>query len=270
MSNAIVLDKSFLQGTKATRLHELAASHRLLMSDALFYELLSNPEDRANCFAKFPRMNNPVDLVMHVGGLLRIEIDTHKPSGRPSSHIEDIRFQFNKALLGKGYQLPEEARIVVEEQTEELRSDVASFIDRVQVMSTIFPDLLSGSDTQRVAARKEAERVIASDTEAILKFYAQLELPAGHPPLPPVSLVTPEWALFRWLQVQLLFGLDVYRRYNGKIPSKLTSNMYEKFEHDVLDAQCLVLGVIEGSFATHELKLKEWYALIHPEGTLYQ
>lgn len=79
MRPTVVLDKSFLQGSKALRIHEMAESHRLLMSDALFYELLSNPKNRADCFAKFPKIDNPVELVQHVGGLLRREVESHHP-----------------------------------------------------------------------------------------------------------------------------------------------------------------------------------------------
>jgi len=85
MTSAIILDKSFLQGTKTSRIQELAAAHRLVVSDALFYELLTAPEPgRTRCFAKFPQTENPVDLVNHIGTMMRIEIDTHLPSGRPS------------------------------------------------------------------------------------------------------------------------------------------------------------------------------------------
>lgn len=251
-------------------MHELARSHRLLMSDVLFYELISNPEDRRKCFAKFQKLDNPVDLLKHVGSHLRMEIDTHRPSDKPSRHIEDIRFQFNEALLGSHYELPDDARAVVEEQTAELRGDVASFIEGARTISTLFPDLLLGSDTQRAAAKSEAEFVIATNTEALLRFYSQFESPIGEPPLPLAELVTPEWALFRWLQVKLLFALDLYSRYNGNIPSELTQKMYVRLEHDVLDAQYLILGVLEGSFATKEGKLKAWWALLCPEGSLYE
>ena len=55
MTHAIVLDKSFLQGSKKARIYQLAETHRLIVSDALFYELLTASEPgRSRCFAKFP------------------------------------------------------------------------------------------------------------------------------------------------------------------------------------------------------------------------
>ncbi len=44
---------------------------------------------------------------------------------------------------------------------------------------------------------------------------------------------------------------------------------YEKIEHYVLDAHYLILGALEGAFATREKKLQRWYLLLCPEGRLY-
>ena len=130
--------------------------------------------------------------------------------------------------------------------------------------------LLSGSDSDKENAKDEAIRIIATDTGSVLKFYSALEPPPGERPLPPAEIITPSWALFRWVQVQLLMSLDVFFRYNGKIPeaSALTCHWYEKIEHDLLDAEYLVLGVLEGSFATTELKLQSYWRLLRPDGVL--
>lgn len=269
MQSAIILDKSFLQGSKKTRIHELAQTHRLLVSDALFYELLTASEPgRSRCFSKFPPIDNPVDLVDHIGTLMRLEIDSHIPAGKPSTHCEKLRFQFNPRLVNPEYELPEEGLRSVNEQTAQLRSDVLSFIDRCSAIDSFFPKILVGSETQQVQAREEAERAIA-EPGALIPFYASLEPPPGQQPLPSASIVTEKWALYRWLQVQLLFSLDLYVRYRGAIPENISPTTYEKIEHDVLDAQVMMLGCLEGAFATREKKLIRWWNLICPDGTLY-
>lgn len=270
MQPAIILDKSFLQGSKKARIHELAQTHRLVVSDALFYELLTASEPgRSRCFAKFPLVANPVDLVNHIGTLMHLEIETHRPSGKPSTHREQLRFQFNPRLVNPTYELPEEARLGVEEQTTQLRVDVQAFIDRVPLINTFFPNLLVGSDVQRRMEREEAERAIA-EPGALLPFYANLEPPSGQKTLPAAAIVTEEWALYRWLQVQLLFTLDLYIRYQGAIQENLSAALYENIEHDVLDAQVMMLGCLEGAFATREKKLVRWWNLICPSGMLYE
>src|SRR5579862_2994874 len=104
----IILDKSFLQSSSAKRIRELAEQRVLIVSDALFYELLTAPEPgRSRCFAKFPARENPVALVNHAGTLIRLEIESHSPSGRPSKHREKLRFQFSPSLMNPDYVLPE-------------------------------------------------------------------------------------------------------------------------------------------------------------------
>ena len=270
MNPAIILDKCFLQGTSAARIRELAASRRLVVSDALFYELLTSDEPaRSRCFGKFPPVENPVDLVSHIGPLMRLEMETHRPSGSPSTHRENWRFQFNPALVTSDYEVPESGRVAIEEHSQELRSDVLSFIERARLTPTFFPNLLEGSQPERKQARADAESAIA-DPGSLLPFYSSLEPPEGEKPLPPAHLVSEEWALYRWLQVHMLFGVDLYVRYAGRIPQTLSTNIFEKLEHDVLDAQVLMLGCLEGAFATRERKLQRWWRLLCPTGELYE
>lgn len=265
----ILLDKDFLQGSKAFDICRLAKSHQLLMSDVLFYELISSTEPgRSRCFAKLPKTMNPVMLVEHVGGSLKYEMRLHRACGKPSEHPIDIRFSFNAGLASPGYQLPASAAETVREQTEALRTDVASFLDRVRSISTLIPNLLAGNDAERKSSRDSAEIFIATETDEILKFYGGLEAPAGTLRFPPAEIITKDWALFRWQQVQLLFALDAYCRFGGRVPEVLRGKPYFKIEHDVLDAQNLILGTLEGAFATREKKLQRWFSLLCPEGRL--
>ena len=270
MPTAIVLDKSFLQGSKAAEINQLAESHRLIVSDALFYELLTTDEPgRSRCFAKFPQSTNPVELVSHIGVMMRIEIDSHLPSGKPSQHREVLQFRFNPGLSASEYVFSPEALAVINSQTEMLRTDVASYLERVELMPKFFPDLLVGADDERRIARDEAEKAI-SEPRWLMPLYAQLQAPAGERPLPPASVISEDWAIYRWLQIQFLFALDVNLRYKGELPDTCNSRIYERMEHDLLDIQVLGLGCLEGSFATRETKLKRWWKLLCPTGTLYE
>ncbi len=272
MKTPIVVDKSYLQGISTSLVRELAGTTRLLVSDALFYELLTTRlEARKRCFAKFPPENNPVDLVSHIGPLMRIEMNTQKRSGKPSQHREnrDFDFRFNSALVEDNYELPPEAVIAIQEHTGELQNDVRSYIERVSLIPTFFPDVLVGSTEDRKAAAADAEEAIAAPG-SLLPFYSNLEPPPGETALPPAELVDESWALYRWLQVQLLFALDVFVRHQGIKPDLGNPSIFEKMEHDVLDAQILMLACLEGAFATREKKLVHWWSLLCPEGTLYE
>jgi len=266
----IVVDKSFLQGASGAHIRDLAGNHRILMSDALLYELLTTrPEARAQCFAKFPEVQNPVDLINHVGVLMRREIETGKPSGKPSLHKEEIRFIFNSALLEPEYRPPADAQEAIDEERTRLKDSVQTFLEKVATVESMFPGLLSGSQEEREVAHLDAEKAIVAPN-ALQSFISQFTSPPGEPPLPPADGINDEWALYRWLQVQLLFTLDVYVRYQGNIPEPLSPQLYEKMEHDVLDAEQLILGCLEGAYATRENKHKRWWALLRPDGCLYE
>lgn len=270
MAAAIVLDKSFLQGVATSRFRELARSHRFLVSDALFYELLTSEEPvRSSCFRKFPPTENPVELVSHIGPLVRLEIISRKPSGLPSMHRQDLRFQFNWNLTTPVLEFSETERRTIEEHASELRSDVEAFMQRANLIPTFFPDILSGSQSKRERTIAEVEAAIATPG-ALLNLYSALEVPPGEKTLPPAGVISEDWAIYRWLQVQLLFAADLYVRYNGRIPTKLTKGTFERMEHDVLDAQLLMLGCLEGAFATKEKKLMRWLKVLCPRAELYE
>jgi hypothetical protein len=184
-----------------------------------------------------------------------------------------MRFQFNPLLLNPEYELPWEAQQEVDKRTCDLQSDVRSFVERASTMESFFPDLLTGSQADRTQARDDAEQAVAEPgwlSAFFSSLYFSLEPPLGERPFPPSNLLTEDWALYRYLQVQLLFGIDLYVRYQGNVPNEFSAGIFEKLEHDVLDAEVLMLGCLEGAFATKEKKLKRWWRLLCPDGALHE
>lgn len=269
MQASVVLDKSYLQSASRAHMHALATSHRLLMSEALLYELLSKPADYKACFSKFPRVDNPVDIVLHVGGYLKKEIEGRRPAPKPSERKHQLRFQFNPRLLDDGYVLPEEAANEISRQHSELLSDVETLKAKALDVPDFFPDVFIGNDAARQAAKAEAEALVAA-RGSLRDFYAQLRAPKGMRRFPPKKLITDDWAIYRWLQVQFLFSLDLYARYGPALAAPMPPNVEVKIEHDVLDAQYMFIGILEGAFATEERKLQRWFKLLQPNGLLLQ
>lgn len=263
----VVLDKSYLQGASLSSIRRLASTHRLLMTEALLYELLSNPNDRRGCFGKLPPSDNPVDIVMHSGYFLSKEIQTRKKAPLPSKSVHRLRFKFNEALLGDGYVLPASAAQALEDQNRELMHDVATLKIRAASMPSFFPDLASPNSGVRQAARLAAERAV-TEPGSLRDFYASLKAPKGNRKSPPIKIVTDDWALYRWLQIDFLFCIDLFFRFGPVIEGSLSPAAEEQLEHDVLDAQYLLVGILERSFATHEKKLRRWFEAIVPDGQL--
>jgi hypothetical protein len=274
MRQSVVLDKSFLQASPTTYIRDLAESHRLLVSDALFYELLTtNNKVRAACFRKLPAVENPVDLLDHAGRLIRKELDTQHAAGKPSENVIPGRFEFNVGLRDPGFAFAPQVRGFIADQGRDIDAEMRSFVSRAGDIATFFSDLglVGGSDEDRREAFEAAEARIAS-TGSLVQFIDSLESPPGERPIPPGRGMDESWAIYRWLQVQFLFGLDLFRRRGGKIPDmeKFGSEAFKQLEHDIHDAQVLVLGCLEGAVATDEVKLKRWFRLLCPDGLLLE
>lgn len=267
-SLAVVVDKSFIQGRTREAVHRFASQHRLLMTEALLFEMLSNPQDRRACFAKLPSGENPVDIVLHRGAYLRKEISTRRPVPRPSTKVEKFRFQFNERLLREDYSLPIEAKAVLDEQRREVVADAQSAKSRALQMPSFFPELDARKSHVRRAARDEAEAQVVQPS-ALMDVYAGLRAPKGQRKLPPRRLISDDWAVYRWLQIDFLFCIDLYFRFGSALSDPMSPKSEQGIEHDILDAQYLLVGVLEGSFATHETKLQRWYRALLPQGKLY-
>lgn len=269
MKPAVVLDKNYLQGCRREQIVALSETHRLVMSGALFYELITTSEEqRRRCFAKLPRADNPVELVDHVGELMRRELETGKACGKPSANTLGIRFRFNPNLLQDDYRLPDEALEALQQEALDLANERERLIQLSESTPSLFPNVLSGSTEARRESRAEAEAAIA-DVAQIITFYRGLASPDPCSPFPDADLVGPDWAHIRWVQVQMMFALDLHVRYQGAVRTALTAKVLERLEHDVHDAQHLALGVLEGAFATRENKLRRWWALLRPDGALF-
>lgn len=169
----------------------------------------------------------------------------------------------------RDYVPPPYAIEAIKEEEAQLRSEVDSLLKLAETVPTMFPDLLKGSDAERVIQRTLVESAIANDMAGIREMYSSFIPLPGAPALPPAQLVDQRWALYRWLQVRLLFVVDIYCRYGGNVPQHPVGRVFEKLEHDLHDAQYLVLGVLEGRFATREKKLQRWFSLLCPERHCY-
>lgn len=262
MNEYIVLDKSYLQGAPGDELRTLAETRRLLVSAALFYELLTtSPEVRRKCFRRLPQIRNPVVLFEHIGVLLRREVDTGSPAGRPSENSLDFPFEFNRGLVTDSYSLPEEALRVLKEQTADVEGDIDRLIAYSETIGQLFPGLLMGTATTVCELRRDAYATIC-DLSWIRQFYEDISANESDYPFPRIHHAHFSWTHIRWLQVNLLFALDLHIRHAGRLRRSLTRALRERLEHDVHDAQILALGVLEGELATRESKLQEWHLLL--------
>jgi len=138
----IVLDKSFVRSASGEQLREICETHRALMPEDLFFELIhSDEQTKARCFAKFPARDNPVGLLPPVGVLIQYENENRRPSTPIWNHRLVFRYKFNDKLGTGEFEMNHQQLAGVRKWEEELATDTANFADRAKLIVKIFPVL---------------------------------------------------------------------------------------------------------------------------------
>ena len=204
-----------------------------------------------------------------------MELAAHEPAGLPSENLDDsLRSAIWRSIsrLREGtYILWDNDKSAIREIEAEVDRDAEMLMDFTE-LEVLFPGIRTGPDEERNKHRCEYEQYIANNIEELSNFLSKLEPPDGTT-MPPSDILNKSWTLMRWLQVRLLFSLDIYARYGGEDFSKWTQQQKEKLKeqkikHDVLDMWYLILGVLQGGFATEDKKLIRLYKLLCPDGML--
>lgn len=268
--STVVLDKNYLQSAPGAEIRALCA-RGASMPDVLFYELISNPENRDKCFRKLPEGENPLVLLPGVSDLMRFEVRNNRPCGLPSRKPAATRYQFNKKLADRTFQLDAEQQTLVAEKQAELRADVGGLVQRVEAVASMFPQLLGGRDADRKAFKESVEETIGTDREQLMQFYASLEVPAlDGKAFPGAERLTTNWAIYRWLQVNLLMAVDLLYRYRLTLQDKdvMTEKVATELENDILDSQYVIVGALEGALASGDKNVRRLWRLIRAKGEL--
>lgn len=239
------------------------------MPDVLFFELMSNEENRHKCFRKLPDGENPLVLLPGVGDLMKMEVRNNRPCGVPSRQAEMMRFQFNKKLADGTLELTAEQKQHVDDERADLRKQVDGLIERVEAVATMFPDLLKGRDADRKAYKESIEETIGTDRQSLMRFYGSLEIPLlDGKAFPTAERLTPKWAIYRWLQVSLLMGVDLLYRYKMTLKDVMTEKLATERENDILDSHYVIIGALEGALATGDRNVRRLWRLIRAAGEL--
>lgn len=201
--------------------------------------------------------------------MMRMEVRNNRPCGLPSRNPETARYEFNRKLADGTFELTAEQKMIVAERQAELRKDVDGLVERVEAVASMFPQLLSGKDAERKALKESIEQTVGTDRESLRRFYASLEVPLlDGKAFPASERLTPKWAIYRWLQVNLLMGVDLLYRYKLTLRDVMTERLATGLEHDILDSHYVILGALEGALASGDKNVRRLWRLIRPKGEL--
>jgi hypothetical protein len=261
LKQEIVLDKSYLQGASKGSIHNLCAAFRVIMPGTLLFELFTgDPGERTRCFAKLPPVMNPVEIVEHVGRLLRFEIRRKRPAPPLYERRHRILFTFN-AKLSTGTLIPTvEQKKAIASWEKEIEQQVENFRGLVAHTHHWFPAIGAASNRGRPEVIKEIQATIAADPKLVRKLYSTIRKKS----FPKAGQLDSRWAFFRWMQVDVIGVLDHICRYG--LGSNLTGA--RNLENEAADIQYRVMGVLAGAIATRDKKCQQVFQLLRPDGLL--
>lgn len=255
----VVIDKSYLQATATGALRNLCAGHTVLFTETLLYELLTTEEEavRRACFAKFPEMDDNVVLIPRTGPLLRHEVEHQQPASPLTDHRVPATLQ---GLVTGVFSRTADQQATLAEWKAEVQREVATFHQVATEVAAWCPPLRAARGSVLNTACEDLKRQACGSADVVRRVYGSLGLEG----FPCASVLDPSWALFRWVQMHLLFGLDHISRYGfadfAAIPARV--------EHDVHDLQYAVLGTLCGGLATRDGDIERNFRIARPDGAL--
>ncbi|MDE0193096.1 MAG: XRE family transcriptional regulator [Gammaproteobacteria bacterium] len=272
----IIVDKSYVQA--AGSLSEIQRNWSLLFPDAFFFEVASsNPSARQSCLSKLRELkgNGGIYVVSNVGELFRKEIHDLVCAGQPSENL--VQGLDLDAFFGTQFDDLTKARRDALALTEiEFDQEVDALIEKANTLHGHIQGTSNGSTEQRKKAYGLARQEVAQDRDFIVKFFAEVLCGGAYAPpgarflmqIAQTGAFGPEWALYRWTQVTLLYALELLEKHGQLAPEKLTTKQRQKFQHDVIDMQYVVLGVLQGALASKDKRMRAMFKLLRPDGAV--
>lgn len=265
MANSVMLDKSYLDGASTQAVRALCNDCDVLMSDELFFELITTrPESQQRCFSKLPDRTNPVALIPNVGSLLRYEMERQEACTPVARHRIPEAFQFNAKLRNGTFVFEGQVLQDLEAWKKRTAEDTRGFIERWSVVHQFFPELNGIEWRDFPSAVEKARLKIATNAEFVRGIYASFLDEDAPKSAPHPEGISPEWAIFRWVQCQILCALRLFGRYQGRIPDTQGKAFIEKAEHSMLDSYHAIHGSLVGAVATLDNEIREDLLLVLP------
>ena len=200
---------------------------------------------------------------------MRYEMDNQSPCTPLVQHCISDAYQFNSKLRDGSFVFEGSVREDREAWKQRAAEDTQGFIERWSIVHQFFPEL-SGVEWKDFSGAIELARgKTATDTELIRAIYASFLDEDAPKNAPRAEDISPQWAFFRWVQCQILSGLRLFGRYQGKVPSPPGNAFLEKAEHTMLDSYHVIHGSLGGAMATLDKEVRDDFLLVLPSGVLF-
>ncbi len=255
----VVLDKSFLQGVTAQELRFYVKHGWIFgVTEILQYEHFRKWDRwRFANLVKLKAIEKHIVLLPGIGEMFRAESKKRKPASQVL-RIKGIVLT-DKLIPGRPFfELDEGTKKIATERTVELEKRLDILIDVWTDFKKI-PEF-DGAKSEDMAAIVRAKSLqIRDDHDDMRGFYKRHR----HRSQPPAKLIDEEWTFFRWIQVQLLAGLDFFASHGLGAPFNR-----ENLFHGLLDLDYLIVALVVGGLAWREQQMLERFSLLRPDGLI--
>ena len=256
----VVLDKSFLQAISALQLQFYIDQGWIFGIPNVLFDEHFRKWDRwrfAN-LKKLKAVEKRLLLLPSIYEMFNAECATLKPA---SATLPCKQADFNPRMFEESGGTPDldadtRASGEIVSQRLELR---LGLIVGVWNSFKELPEFENAKSEDMPAILKIKREQVRDDINDIRGFYDNHR----HAKAPRGELIDERWAHFRWIQVQLLAGMDFFASYGlGATFGR------EDMIHELLDLDYLVPALLVGGLASCEKRMVERFRLLRPDGVV--
>ena len=256
----LIVDKSFLQAISGAQLQLYVNEGWTFGIPRVFWDEHFRKWDKKR-FANLKKLRSvEKDLVLLPGisEMFRAERDTLKPAPLV---LRCKAVDFKPDMFGDDARSPEldpDTRTKGEIVTKRLERRLNQIVPLWNAFKQI-PEFQNAKSEDMPKIVKLKREQIRDDREDMRGFYRNHR----HAASPPAELIDERWAHFRWIQVQLLAGLDFFASYGLGAPFRR-----EDMINELIDLDYLITAILVGGLASRDRRMIDRFKLLLPDGVV--
>ena len=173
---------------------------------------------------------------------MRWEVENKRPCGPVENHRLPFEWTVSLALGNEDFTFTAEQCATITEWLDEEDEFVDGFLNRVEIAGQSFPTLGSAKPGDRLGLALDLCTKIATDRNGILEFYEATRKDG----FPPPEILTEEWAIFRWYQIQMAATAEFFARHGPTPAAKREKILNERLDLDHTGVALLVKRLASG------------------------
>lgn len=261
----VIIDKSWLIDIKTKELIDFAKENELILIAPLGYELFTSVNRMyvKSVWNKLANVRKAVKLLEGVSYFLKYEVEKKERICNYSPHY---LYEFNPSI-----ELIEDNIILNKSQQEVIDKsknywEIDGLISFKEICSGVYNYIPEMLNVGKNSTRESIQHIllkISDDEEFVKNVYDDIK-PNEYPS---AELINKNWAIFRWVQIILLYGVEYIRKYGVNNTSIISSKFATANSN--IDREYLLIGSLFNSLATNDKDILYFFKLLCPDGILF-